>query len=957
MKLRSIFLKYLFHCFIFLIILLTACSFAFPFGKNKITYQKFKWHVYHSPHFDIHYYPEEEDFLEEMVSFAESAYLYLSKELDHEIDFKIPLIYYKTHGEFEQTNILMQEIPEAVGAFAEPYQNRMVLPIDTPRDKMYETLTHELVHIFQFSIFYEGSLARMVRSRPPLWLFEGMASYFAKDEDNLDKMVIRDAVVNNIIPKVEQLNILSFLTYRFGHAIFDFIEQSFGKEGVKTFIYEYKKVLLTGNIEKAIKESLGYEVDEFNRRFQKYLRKKYFPILLEKNEPADYGKEIGFKKPFIFTFSPTLSPSGELMAVLANPKEELDVIVISAKDGSFIRNLTKGFTNKYEYITTEVFAGKKDLTWSPEGDFIAFFVRKENQRPLLIYDALTGDKIYDIKLDVDNTSSPAFSHDGKKILFSGNKKGIVDIFELDLDTKEVKNVTNDEYYNSNPSWSMDAAKILYNRRVGKYEKIFLLDVSDPTKKIQLTFGESNDIQPSFSRDGKKIYFSSDRGKDGIFNIYSLDLESGQINKYTDVVAGAFHPVQMADIDEKEYLTFVALFKGTFRLYRMELKGVVETFLPKDSGAPPQEIELFKPPLSLSLDENEKGPYKRKWDIQVPEITVGVADDGSILSNADILFTDLLGDHQIRARFYSVRSYSNLDFTYLNLKHRFNYVFRVLDFRDFYLLQDISGLYELESRLSAAQGIIQFPFNKYYRVEASAGMIRRSEIFPFRDIFTGALMLERFSDTYPIVGFGFNGDTTRFKSFGPFHGKRFGLSVMWAPSAGDGRTFTEYFLDYRGYAHITSRSLFAWRLAGIVGEGDGANIYGVGGLNQIRGYDFREFFGTRIAYSNFELRFPLIDELKFPFGSLRQIRGVIFADIGAAWFEDGFVYDQDTFSFRKFDFYDSEENRLVDGHASYGVGFNFFFLGPLQLHWVFSKRTDLKSTEAGFRTDFYIAYEF
>ncbi len=959
MKITLFTLKYLLRFFIFLTVLLTVLSLAFPFGKNKITYQDFEWYVYHSPHFDIYYYPEEEDFLEEMVSYAEGAYLNISKELDHEIDFKIPLIYYKTHGEFEQTNIMMQEIPEAVGAFAEPYQNRMVLPIDTPRDVMYATLTHELVHIFQFSIFYEGSMARMIRARPPLWLFEGMASYFAQDESNLDKMVIRDAVVNNIIPKVEQLNVLSFLTYRFGHAIFDFIEQNFGKEGVKTFIYEYKKVLLTNNIGKAAKESFGFELDEFNRKFQKYLRKKYFPILLEKNEPADYGKEIGFKKPFIYTFSPTLSPSGELMAVLANPKEELDVIVISASDSSVIRNLTKGFTNKFEYVTTEVFNGKKDLSWSPEGDLIAFFVRKENHRPLLIYDALTGRKVHNITLDIDNTSSPSFSPDGKTILFSGNQKGIVDIFELDLETKEVSNITNDEYYDSNPSWSDNADRILYNRRVGKYEKIFLLDVSDPAKKTQLTFGESNDIQPSFSRDGKKVYFSSDRGPDGIFNIYALDLESGHITKYTDVVAGAFHPVQMADIEENEYLTFVAMFKGTFRLYRMELTGVVETYEPEDKGVPPQEIEPFKPPLSLSLDEEEKNPYdKLKWDIQVPEITVGVADDGSILSNADIVFSDLLGDHRVRLNFYSIRSFSNMDIQYLNLKHRFNYGFRVFDYRDFFFISDQFGTEREEQyRVSGAMGMIQWPFNMYYRVEGSLGYIYRSQTFPLRDIFTGEIFLQKYSEDYPFVAFGFNGDTTRFKSFGPYHGKRFGLTVMHAPSVGDGRSFTEYMLDYRGYARFTKRSLFAWRLAGIVSDGDGANVYSLGGLNQLRGYDFREFFGTRVAYSNFEFRFPLIDEMRFPFGSLRQIRGVLFADIGAAWFEDGYVYDQETFTFRKWDFYDSETNRLVDGYASYGVGFNFFFFGPLQLHWSFAKRTDLKDSMGGLRTDFYIAYDF
>ena len=34
------------------------------FGKNKVRYAKFDWRVYHAPHFDVHYYPEEEHLLE-----------------------------------------------------------------------------------------------------------------------------------------------------------------------------------------------------------------------------------------------------------------------------------------------------------------------------------------------------------------------------------------------------------------------------------------------------------------------------------------------------------------------------------------------------------------------------------------------------------------------------------------------------------------------------------------------------------------------------------------------------------------------------------------------------------------------------------------------------------------------------------------------------------------------------
>ncbi len=151
------------------------------FGKNKITYERFDWQVYRSPHFDIHYYPSIDPFLNQIVSYAESAYAHLNKSLDHELRFRVPLVIYKTHGEFLQTNITLSELPEGVAAFSEPVQYRMVLPIDGPPDEQYKLITHELVHIFEFSMFFEGYLGRALRSNPPTWLIEVLASYLADD--------------------------------------------------------------------------------------------------------------------------------------------------------------------------------------------------------------------------------------------------------------------------------------------------------------------------------------------------------------------------------------------------------------------------------------------------------------------------------------------------------------------------------------------------------------------------------------------------------------------------------------------------------------------------------------------------------------------------------------------------------------------------------------------------------
>jgi hypothetical protein len=57
-----------------------------------------------------------------------------------------------------------------------------VIPIDQPADRFATTLRHELTHVFEFSIFYGASLRRTIRSSPPLWIMEGLASYLGNDE-------------------------------------------------------------------------------------------------------------------------------------------------------------------------------------------------------------------------------------------------------------------------------------------------------------------------------------------------------------------------------------------------------------------------------------------------------------------------------------------------------------------------------------------------------------------------------------------------------------------------------------------------------------------------------------------------------------------------------------------------------------------------------------------------------
>src|SRR4026207_442085 len=98
--------------------------------------------------------------------------------------------------------------------------------------------------------------------------------------------------------------------------------------------------------------------DELDQQFERYLKERFKPFR-DKERPADYGRNIAPNRErtdYVSVLSLEPSPTGDrLAAVVGNRKDqELDIILISAKDGRFIGNLTKGFDKDrgFEYIAT-----------------------------------------------------------------------------------------------------------------------------------------------------------------------------------------------------------------------------------------------------------------------------------------------------------------------------------------------------------------------------------------------------------------------------------------------------------------------------------------------------------------------------------------------------------------------------------------------------------------------------
>jgi len=948
---------------LFLIALATllASTPALARGKNKVVDQDYKWKIYHTEHFKIFHYEGEEHLLEDIANKVEAAYTRVSTKLQHGLSFKVPFIYYKTHEEFEDTHIFPGFLPRGVGAFAEPFQSRMVLPVDLPPEELYALIVHELTHIFQYDMLYNNRISTIIRAQAPTWFTEGMASYVADDENNLDRMILRDVAVNSGGISLGNFGAFSFVAYRVGHAAFDYMEETYGIEGVRDFLWQYRKNI-AGNVGGAIQRAFEINPEEFDRDFRKYLRKRYVALLPEKEEPDDYAREIRTRRT-ITTLSPELSPSGDLFAALVPVRNEIDLVLISTKDGRIFKNLTRGITNRYTEINIGAPFGINDLAWNDDGDEIVFAARKEGTMVLFVVNVLTGRIVDQVGFDdVRDAQAPCYSKDGRTLYFVGNQRGFFDVFSYNRDTGAVTNHTADQHLDRNPRLSPDGKEILYSSQRDGFYKVFSLDIASG-EKTQLTSGLGNDIQANYNTDMSSIYFSSDRFDD-IYNIYELELESGVKKQYTNVLTGAFSPQERIVFDHKEgeekrQLVFTSYYQGRFRVYRMDRPEDREEFydVARDNYA---NVKDYNMDADIEIDPDARMPYTLKGNFTVSNASVqaGATDDGRFISNTAVNFSDTLGNHDLLINTYTVSSFENYYLRYLNRSNRWYWGSSVGYYAQFFVNPYTAQRLEQTYRVADTNAFAQYPFSTFTRVEGQVGVTDRDyytyTLVPgFNGVLTPIVVPADYTEPYASVGL--THDTIRYKQYGPQHGMGLDISATEVFNAS-----TNYAMDFTIYREVTKRSLVAFRTIANYSDGEFPTFYTLGGTNRLRAnLDYQSLIGSRRVLTQLEYRFPLVDAIVFPGGvAFRNFRAAAFVDAGGAWWDDDyfnfeFQSDEDGFDPGQDIFENNAFNYLLGA-----VGFNLSFrLAGLDLNWTFSQRTNFETFSNSYDMDFWIGRNF
>ncbi len=898
--------------FLFLFILIPALLFA-QFGKNKVQYKNFKWEYLQSQHFDVYYYPGGEKLAEFVADVAESSYVSLRSDFRYDLQDRVKIIVYKSHNDFEQTNVSGSMPEESVGGFTEFFKNRVVIPFEGDYEQFRHVIHHELTHAVSMQMIYgagvQSIVMGMMRFQIPLWLAEGLAEYESLRWDTESDMFIRDAAINGYLPPINAM--YGFMNYKGGQNVLFYIAQKYGNEKIGEIL---GKIKINKNLDRGLKESIGIGVKDLSKRWHKFVKKQYWPDIADRQEPEDFAKQLTdhVKYQNFINNSPALSPRGDKIAFLSNKSDYFDIYVMSAIDGKILARVVKG---QQTMNLEELHWLKPGIAWSPDGQKIVFAAKGGPRDVLHIADVNRRKIVKTYKIPLDGIFAPSWSPDGKWIAFSGIANGQSDLYIFNLDSSKLVNLTRDVFSDLQPRWSPDGKELVFVSDRGPYtdpsqvpddfkiqrhnysnHDVYIYDL--PTHTIQrVTKTKFTEKDPTWAPDGERILYVSDQN--GVFNFFVHDLTSGESYPITNVLTGVFQPSWVGD-----KLAFTTFFNGGYDIYLMDNpdeikpgaihlkdtqfirevkagKVLLATTYRKLKEKPEKEQAVTtakgdfrhfvfgqrfrqnlppapgRKPKEIFLDSTQykfpTGEYKtHPYKLKfTPDLVYGNAGYSQFFG---VQGSTVLSLSDVLGN-HRIDIYSNLFYDLRNSDYQFAY---------YYMPHRVDvgvGAFHYAYFFLTGWGTVirdrnyggslyaSYPFDRYRRVDFSTTYLGIDR----RDLYYDFLLYQR---RVLVTGFDYVKDTAVWGWTGPENGMRANISVTFSPKAWrHSLDFKTVRLDYRRYFRLRKDYTFAFRLAGGASFGKNPQKFFLGGMDNWINLRFKGGLridnGDDIYFSSFE----------------------------------------------------------------------------------------------------------
>ncbi len=857
------------------------------FGRNKVPYERFKFLVFRTDHWDVLHYREEAVAARDAARMLERWNARYTGLFDYQLSARKPVILYADQPDFQQTNVVSGALNEGTGGVTESMLDRMVLPLTGSYAESDHVIGHEAVHVFQYDVANHDGKAYQFE-RLPLWLVEGMAEYLSVGpNDAHTAMWLRDALERNDLPTIDQLtNSGRYFPYRYGEALWAYIGSVWGDAMVPRLF----RASLEDGFDRASIRLLGLRSDSLSNHWHEAIRREYTPRLSGRTRPRETGRLYLASKrgsPEYYV-GPAVSPDGKMVAWFHSGITGVELRLGDVATGADLGVLSSpGLSTRFDALSFLYSAG----SWSPDGRRLAFVSYADGDNQIDIVDIDTRKVERHIKPEgVGAISTVAWSPDGDRLAFSGMSGGISDLYLFDLSSGRTERLTNDKYADLQPAWSPDGTHLAFvsDRGEGSGEdsgsdfgsltyaplRLALIDLTTRSIEPLRGFPGAKHLNPQFAPDGRSLLFISDRG--GYSDVYRMDLASGDMFQVTHTSTG------VSGIAATSPALSVAGRAGTTFFSLFEEGGVMLSWLPagETRGAPviPDEgystsaailprgeivrgvavANYLASPAGLPDDSAvTTAPYEGGLHlgyIGAPSLGVGVGGPfgTTIQGGVSAAFTDILGNHFLGLAAEASGTARDLggQVLYINSTHRWTWGANLqrIPYLYSYGMLTSTGVDYVLAHLALTGGslLTQYARNASQRFELSAGYQHYGYYFESTSFSSsGSSTTTELPSPSPlglgVMSAAFVGDDAVMGFTSPIAGTRYRFEV--SPTIGS-LNYQSYLADVRHYKRMDKITLAVRGLHyGRFGRDGDSNRIGaifLGDPTLVRGYSYDSF---------------------------------------------------------------------------------------------------------------------
>lgn len=179
-----------------------------------------------------------------------------------------------------------------------------------------------------------------------------------------------------------------------------------------------------------------------------------------------------------------------------------------------------------------------DVNLDPSGKWMIFTSTRHSDHPNIYLQKVDGLSVIQLTDDEADYACPSFSSDGKLIAFCSTRTGNWDIYVMDVDGKNCVQITNDPMQHVHPSFSPDGTKLAYSCLGGKSGQweLWTVDLTSGEKRM-IGFGLFPSWSPAKGVDRIAFQRARQRGSRW-FSLWTLELADGEARRITEVAVSA-----------------------------------------------------------------------------------------------------------------------------------------------------------------------------------------------------------------------------------------------------------------------------------------------------------------------------------------------------------------------------------------------------------------------------------